>query len=313
MSWIFVALLAYFFLAIANIGDKFLVDNVLKSSKAYAFVVCFMGLLVFIASPWLLSWPGFSLFAFNLINGALFAIALWFLYEALIKGEASRVLVLIGGLTPIFSLIFSLILFKEKFHLIQIFAVSAILFGVFLIAFLPQKRSLFKRVLFYLGVGNNNNNASAIRVAILSAFFYSLYFIGTKIAYSYQSFASSFLWTRLGAFLFVLLFLFNKDARTVIFNILKNKKNKKRKGFFVVLNQIIGSLGFILQNYAIFLGSVFLVNALQGFQYALILVISASLSFLWPKILKEEFSLKIVFQKSLAVVLIAFGIFLLTL
>jgi hypothetical protein len=80
----------------------------------------------------------------------------------------------------------------------------------------------------------------------------------------------------------------------------------------VLINQIIGSLGFILQNYAIFLGSVVLVNALQGTQYAFLLIISAGLALWKPKLLKENFSKKILIHKILAVAFIAFGLFLLT-
>ena len=310
MSWIIVALLAYFLLAIANIGDKFLVDNILKSSKAYAFVVCTLGLIVFVVAPWLLEWPGFPLFTLNLINGAIFTIALWLLYEALRRDEASRVLVLIGGATPIFSLIFSLLLFKEQFSLYQFLGLFVILLGIILIALLPQQRSLFKRVMNFLKL-NNEKKLPALKIALLSSLFYSLYFISTKIAYSYQSFSSSFLWTRLGAFLFSLLFLIKLNDRREIIKMFKNSEPNKNK-FLVFLNQIIGSSGFILQNYAIFLGSVVLVNALQGFQYALILIFSAILSLSMPKLLKENFSKRIIIQKSMSVILIALGIYFLT-
>ncbi len=310
MSWIIVALLAYFLLAIANLGDKFLVDNILKSSKAYAFVVCFLGLIVFVSAPWFLNWPGTPLFIFNLVNGAIFSIALWLLYEALIKGEASRILVFIGGLTPIFSFIFSFFVFKEKFSSSELLGILIILFGVFLIAFLPSERSLLKRIFSWLGLKDQSKRAG-IKVALLSSVFYSLYFIGTKIAYNYQSFASSFLWTRLGAFIFALLFLLKAFDRKEVIKMFRKSEPKKSK-FLVLLNQVIGSSGFILQNYAIFLGSVVLVNALQGFQYALILIISASLSLFAPKLLREKFSRRIIIQKSAAVFLIAVGIYFLT-
>ncbi|MBN2854441.1 DMT family transporter, partial [Patescibacteria group bacterium] len=305
MSWIFVALLAYFLLAVANLADKFLVDNVLKSAKAYAFVVCTLGLAVFAAAPWLLEWPGLNLFIFNLINGVLFAIALWLLFEALKRGEASRVLVLIGGSTPIFSLILSALILKEQFLPSQLLGIFIILAGVFLIAFLPRERNLLKRLMFWLKI-KNKKNSLALKFALSSAFFYSLYFISTKIAYNYQSFASSFIWTRLGAFLFALLFLIKlydrEEVKKMFQGSKKDKAQTSRGRLFVFLNQIIGSSGFILQNYAIFLGSVVLVNALQGVQYAFILVFSAGLSLLAPKILKEKFSKRIIIQKSGAVI-----------
>ena len=315
MSWIFVAFLAYFLLAVANLADKFLVDNVLKSAKAYAFVVCALGLAVFAAAPWLLEWPGWNLFIFNLINGALFAIALWLLYEALKRGEASRVLVLIGGSTPIFSLILSALILKEQFFSNQLLGIFIILAGVFLIAFLPRERNLLKRLMFWFKI-KNEKSGLALKFALSSAFFYSLYFISTKIAYNYQTFASSFIWTRLGAFLFALLFLIKlydrEEVKKMFQGSKKDKAQTSRGRLFVFLNQIIGSSGFILQNYAIFLGSVVLVNALQGVQYAFILVFSAALSLLAPKILKEKFSKRIIIQKSGAVILIALGIYFLT-
>ena len=51
MSWWLVAILAYLFLAIANLLDKFLVDKVLPSSRVYAFIVCLFGSLSFLAAP----------------------------------------------------------------------------------------------------------------------------------------------------------------------------------------------------------------------------------------------------------------------
>ncbi|MDA3802731.1 MAG: EamA family transporter [Patescibacteria group bacterium] len=310
MLWIIVALSSYLLLAVANIIDKFLVDNVLKSSKAYAFVACIMGLVVFLVAPWFLKWPGIGIFAFNIINGFVFAVALWSLYEALVRGEASRILVLVGGLTPIFSLLFSILFFGDKFSSNQWTGLTVILTGVFLIAFLPKKRSWLSRVLKNVPF-KLKENKGGLYIAVLSAFFYSLYFIGTKTAYTNQEFISAFIWTRLGAAIFVLIFLFNIKDRLAIKKIL-NKKEPNKNKFLVVFNQMIGSSGFLLQNYAIFLGSVVLVNALQGTQYAFILIISTVLALMRPKLLKETFSIRILSQKVLAVVLIAVGLYFLT-
>jgi len=310
MYWVFVALSSYLLLAVANIFDKYLVDNVLKNSKAYAFIACIMGSIVFLVSPWFLNWPGFTIFLFNILNGFVFAIALWMLYESLLKGEASSVLVFIGGLTPIFSLIFSLLFFKEVYSLNQWLGLFVIITGVFFIAFLPKRRSWLSRVLKKLKISFKEKKGGLI-FATLSALFYSLYFVGTKIAYRDQEFLSAFIWTRLGAAIFVLLFLFSLKNRIAIKELL-SKKSPNANKFLVVINQIIGSIGFVLQNYAIFLGSVVLVNALQGTQYAFILIISAILALLKPKLLKEKFSKKILIQKIAAVLFIGVGMYLLT-
>jgi drug/metabolite transporter (DMT)-like permease len=315
MSWLFVALSAYLFLAVANLFDKFLVDNVIKNSKAYAFVACFLGAIVFLVAPWFLDWPGINLFVLNLLNGAVFALALCLLYEALRRGEASRVLVFIGGLTPVFSLIFSLLFFKEHFSSQQLIGISFSLSGVFLIAFLPQQRGYLSRLANKLKISLGNKNNRALLIAFFSALAYSIYFISTKTAYNGQEFISAFIWTRIGSALFVLLFLFEpavrKEIRKMLFN--KEKEPKKNSGFLVIVNQLLGSAGFILQNYAIFLGSVVLVNALQGLQYALLLILSAVLAALAPKLLKESFSWRIMFWKIAAVIMIAIGFYFLAL
>ncbi len=307
MSWLLVGISAYLILAIVNLLDKFLVTSVIKNARAYAFVACFLGLVISIIAPWFLSFPGWLILAWNIINGALFAIALWLLYEALHRGEAARILVLIGGLTPIFSIAFSLLFFKENFSFYEWLGVGFLLLGVFVIAFLPVSRSYLSRALNKIHIYIDFNNKGLI-LAILSAFVYSLYFMSTKQAYSLQPFMSAFIWNRLGAAIFVLLFLISKKDRSNIINIFyKNNPNKNK--LLIVFNQALGAFGFILQNYAIFLGSVVLVNALQGVQYAFLLIISTILALLAPRLLKETFSTKILLHKTAAVIFIILGLY----
>ncbi|MFA5155744.1 MAG: EamA family transporter [Patescibacteria group bacterium] len=308
MTWLGVAVAAYLILAIVNLLDKFLVESILRNGRVYAFIACVLGLVVFLAAPWLLSWPGWTLWAWDLINGAVFAVALWLLYEALYRGEASRIIVLVGGLTPIFSLFFSLVFFAEQFRPNQWAGLIAILTGIFLIAFLPVGRSFLARVFSRLRL-TQEDKWGGLWLAVLSALAYALYFISTKEAYAGQDFASAFIWNRLGAALFVALFLINKDDRRAIGAAFR-KSNPGANKLLIIFNQAFGSLGFILQNYAIFLGSVVLVNALQGVQYAFLLVISSILALLAPRLLKETFSARILSHKIAAVLLVALGLYL---
>lgn len=307
MDWLLVALSAYLFLAVANLLDKFLVDNVLKSSKAYAFIACILGLVVFVVAPWFLVWPGVNWMSYNIATGFLFSIALWSLYEALKRGEAAKILVFIGGLTPIFSIILSLIFFKDSYSINQWIGMGFLLLGVLTIALLPTSRNFLLR--FYSLISRRSKfKKRALQIALISALFYSFYFIASKYAYNNQPFVSAFLWNRLGAGLFVLLFLIRKRDRLAILSIFKKSSSKKDKGL-VFFNQFLGSSGFILQNYAISLGPVAIINALQGFQYAFLLIISAFLAVLAPKLLKETFSWPIILQKSVAVILVAIGLY----
>ena len=310
MAWVLVAIVAYLFLAVANLLDKFLVDNVLKNSQAYAFIACILGLAVFLAAPWFLQWPGWPLFLFNILNGLIFAVALWLLYEALRRGEAARILVFIGGATPIFSLIFVTWLFKEQFSVNQWWGISLLVIGILLVATLPAARSHLTRLLNKFQFFPEPKTGGWL-IALLSALSYSVYFISTKYAYASQPFGSAFIWTRLGSALFVLLFLISPVNRQAIIGAFHKSRPNKHK-FLIIGNQILGAGGFMLQNYAIFLGSVVLVNALQGTQYAFLLIISAILAALNPRLLKETFSWRIIIQKTAAVVVIAGGLYFIT-
>ncbi|MFA5131651.1 MAG: DMT family transporter [Patescibacteria group bacterium] len=307
MSWILVALLAYFFLACANLFDKFLVDNVVSSSQAYAFIACLMGASVVVAAPWLLQWPGFYWLILDLLSGAVFAVALWLLYEALRRGEASQTLVFVGALTPIFSIIFSMVFFKEHFSTLEWFGFATLISGSLIIALLPKDKNLFARLMLKLRITQNIKSGSLL-IALFAALAYSVYFIASKYTYSAQPFASAFIWNRLGAAIFVLLFLIRKRDREKIFGAFQKPKHNKHK-VLVFFNQIMGSLGFVLQNYAIFLGSVALVNAFQGVQYAFIIILSSILAVLSPKLLKEKFSWRSFLQKAAAVGVIGLGIY----
>lgn len=307
MSWILVALLAYFLLAIANLFDKFLVDNVLPSGKVYTFAACLLGGLLLLGAPWFLEWPGFYWFVINILTGAVFAVALWLLYEAFRRGEASQTAVLVGGMTPIFSIIFSILFFKEHYSQMEWIGIITLLTGIFIIALLPQKRHIFTRIMNKLGMGQKIGTGF-LMFAFGSAFAYAIYFIATKYAYSAQPFASVFIWNRVGATLLVLTFLVGRRSRKQMLSVFKKSDNGEHK-YLVLVSQALGSGGFLLQSYAIFLGSVALVNALQGAQYAFLLVISAILAAVKPKLLKETFSGRIFFQKLAAVVVIGFGLY----
>lgn len=311
MLWIWPAIGAYFILAITNILDKFLVDNVLKSSRVYSFLVASLGLVVFILSPWFLTWPGFWWFIYFLIVGVFFSVALLFLFESLIRGEASRVLLIIGGTTPIFSLIFSYIFFQELISSVQLLGFIFLIVGIFLIAFLPIKKTWLESVFIKFKL-KQDKRRGGYQIAVISGLFYSLYFVSAKHAFNNFDFFNVFLWTRLGAFILALFFLFNKKTRVFLKQIIYNKK-KQKGGALVFINQGLGSLGFVLQNYAIALGPVAIVNAMQGLQYSLILIIAFVLSLFFPKIIKEDYSKSIVVRKILAIIVVALGLYLISL
>ncbi len=313
MNWFVVALVAYFLLAIANLIDKFLVEKVLGSARAYTFIACILGSSVFLLAPWFLSWPGWSGLFLDLGLGILFALALLLLYASLRRGEASRALVIIGGSTPIFSLPLSFLVLGDSLSSNQITAIFFLIAGVVIVALLPSRRRDFWDKLFSSLNLKQNYSLTSILLALGSGLAYSLFFVGSKFVYQSQPFLSTFLWTRLGAAFAAMFILLSPRARREIKALFTRSPKRGQNQGLVVGNQVLGSLGFILQNYAVYLGPVAIVNALQGVQYAWIIILGVIVSLAAPKILKEDISWPAIIQKLFAIGAISVGLYFLSL
>ena len=306
MSWILITIIAYFILAIVNLADKFLLTKVLDNPKAYTFLVGLLGLLVFVLAPWFLYWPGVNLFLGNIFAGSLFPLALILLYKALKLGEVSRIITLIGASVPIFTIVLSIILLQESFNFGQWVSIFFLLLGTIIISYLPEGKTVWDSFIHILGFDKRKRFISII-IALSASFIFAIFFISTKYLYNNQEFLSAFIWIRLGTFLSVLLLLIKEDNRKKIFKSLRGLKGWKRGVF--LSNQGLAGIGFLLQNYAISLGSVALVNALQGVQYVFILIFGSIISIIYPKIIKEKISKIIIIQKGIAIILISIGLY----
>lgn len=310
MSWLLIAIIAYLILAFVNLADKFIIEKVIPGPKTYTFLVGVTGALVIVAAPWFLIWPGWALFFFNCLVGSFFAGGLFFLYSALKGGEASRIFTLVGGMVPIFTVLFSLAVFGEVFNTNQWLALLFLILGTIVIASISVHHNVWFNIRKFLGILDSSKWPS-ILAAIFSALFFALFWIGTKQVYNTQEFASGFIWVRLGTFLTVLFLLIRKSSRDEIFSEIKGGNKQKNNKFIYFGTQGLGALGSVLQNYAVALGSVALVTSLQGLQYALLLVLSAIVTFFYPKIIKEDYNKQRLIKKTTAIVLIMFGLYFL--
>src|SRR3989339_760373 len=304
MSWLVIAISAYLILAFVNLADKFVIEKVIPGPKTYTFLVGAAGAMVVLAAPWFLVWPGLALFFFNLLVG------LFFLFSALKRGEASRVFTLVGGLVPIFTVLFSVYVFKEIFSFYQWLAIAFLIGGTIVISSISIHHNIWFNIRRFLGFFDENK-WPAFLATIFSALFFALYWVGSKEVYNTQDFMSGFIWVRLGTLLTVSFLLFRKSSRREIFSEFKNGNKKKSNKFIVLGTQGFGALGGILQNYAVSLGSVSLVASLQGLQYALLLVLVTIVTFFYPHILKEEYSRKTAIKKVASVILIGLGLYFL--
>lgn len=318
MSWVLIAILSYLILAVVSLGDKFLVDGVIKSAKAYAFIVSVLGTAVIVIAPWFLHWSSLNNFILDMAVGILFPIALYFTYSALKLGEASRSLILIGAMTPVFSLPLSLWLFSEQIPVKSLIGSMFLLGGSFIMIFISRKYNFFHKVGHLLGIKRGQQKSRRATIySLVAAFIFAWFFIGSKAAYNHEEFFSAFIWLRLGGLLGAGIFIIRAADRKEVFSAILPKKSwwkltrkQKHPQFLILGNQALGATGFVLQNYAIALGSVAVVNALQGVHYAALMLFSTILSIFYPKVFREDLTTAIIWKKAGALLLIGFGLYL---
>ncbi len=302
--WLFVTIGAYTLSAVNSIIDKHLLGKKIPDPLAYSFYVGVFSIFVVSLIPFGIEWPGLFQFGAAVFTGAVYLIALYFFFSALKSDEASRIVSIVGGVTPIFVLIFSIILFGSLLTKIDLYAFILLVSGSIIISLRKSKTcGVFEF--------NKYSCVRSIEMAFLASIFFALFFVSAKFVFLNQTFISGFIWTRIGSFLAATALLVFAVNRKTIFKTTKSVKAKS--GSLFIFNKIVAGGSFLILNYAISLGDVALVNALEGFKYVLLLIMALIFTKWFPSIIREQTSFVVILQKTLAVVLIFIGIFLLAL
>lgn len=302
MTWLLIVIGAYLFGALSNVGDKFLLGSKrISSAPVYAFYVGVFGLGAFLLAPFGLSIPTGNIMMFCLVSGALFLVGITFLYFAIERAEASRVVPVFGAVIPLVSFVLAALFDIEKLAVMQIFGVLLLIFGGLLISFdLPLK--LGKRKFF-----------SGFYHACAAGFIVAIAYLMFKNISAHESFITWYVWTRAGGLFGVIGLLLVPSWRKMIFKsfsaMKKNKKHAAKTSGIFLGNKIIGGTSTLMLNYAIKLGSVTLINSLVSLQYVFVLAIIAILSRTRAHIFQEKLYFWDWAQKIAAIVIIAVGMF----
>ncbi len=297
MSWLMVATVAYFILAIVFLTDKYLLTDKIPDPKVYAFYSGLSGVLLAALIPFIdFEIPSLVYIGIAFLSGISFFVALLLFYKSLKVFEVSRVVPTVGAMIPIFSLILAYIFSggQETLKSFEIPAFLVLVAGSFLINY-ERKNTIFW---------------SSTVFSLLTSIFFSLHFILAKYVYMVHSFWSGIIWINFGGFLMaILIFFISKSVRSEI--LVRRSTFKKETAMIFVISKVFAAAGGLLQNLAIFLAptltAVAIVNGLQGIQYAFLLLFTIFLSVKFPKIIKEEISKGTIIKKSIAIVLILAG------
>lgn len=302
MSWIIYSILARLTWSFTNVSEKYFVDKRFKNPYFYlvsSFSLGFLFLPVFI---YFLHEQVFTfkvLLILFLASGCFFS-GSFFYIKALQKEEVSRIN-LMWSLVPLFSLVLAWVFIGEKLNNQQLLSLCLLVLSTILASI--HSRSL-RKLKF----------SSAFGLMLIACLLFSSHnvifrflTINNSISFFSGFVAVSFFMSLLSFGVF-LVKPFRRSTAYDFRNFIKTNL-----WLLVFIVTILSKLGSFLASWAISLGPVSLVDAMEGFQMIVVFLITILLSIFAPKIIKEELDKKNLILKSLALIIMISGIVVLNL
>jgi len=300
--WFFIALLGYLFLAIVFILDKVVVSQ----SHVKPVVYTLYSTIFMFGALFALPFFGWGLLSgmdwyWAVISGVAFGLALWTFYKAVQNGEVSHIGPFNGAVITVFLYIIGYYFLAESLNPLQVGGIVVLVLASLLLSFEKSR----KHSGFHVG----------FLWAIVSALLFAISHASAKYLYGIYSFEIAFIWTRATTGLVGLFVLFFPAVRKTF----KRKKNTKKTYAgrhavgLVITDKILGVLSVICIQYAMFIGSPTLVQALSGMQFVLMFVFIYILTKVLPRVFKEYFTRRELKMEFVAILLVLLGSALLVL
>lgn len=286
MSWLYIALAAYFINSVVFIIDKYLLHSRIPSPIGYAFGVSILSSFAILLVPFGINWFGFYYFIVAFLSGLSFLVGLIFLYKAVRKSDVSIASTKIASLSIVFSYIFSGLILNDFIIGYNLLAFILIALGIWFLS------RVGKDILFY---------------SIMAGSCFGLSIVLLKLSFNLSDLINGIFWTRVGLMGSGLFLLILKSSRTEIKNSFRNSSRHSK--FVFVGNKIIAGLGSVALYYAIKLGNVVTINSILGSQFVFVFFLALLLKNKLPEV-KENLNRKVLVSKLTGISLITVGFFL---
>ncbi len=294
LFWLLVIILSYLFFSLSAFGDKLILAG-RANARLYTFYVGLLSVLIVFLIPFTkFGLPNLGSLLWIILEAIVWLLGVYAMFIALERFDVSRVMTTIGAVQSIFVLVLTWIVWGfQAMTAVDLFAFVLLLAGSIVI-------SIEKKV---------NINAGYVILIFFSSLMFSLDYIFSKFVFLNQPFLQGLIWMRIFGFIFALFFLFDKKIRKQL--LLSETAVNKKTGTIFLFTQSAGGIANILQSFAISLAPVAylaIVSSLRGIQYAFLFVITLFFSVFFPKVLKEDISKKVIFQKLVSIALIIAGL-----
>lgn len=305
-NWLVLAFVAPLFWALVNIIDIFLVNQVYEDEYDGAIMIGFFQIIPWLAVPFFgFSLPEGGIALFAMLGGILYCASMLFYFRALFATNDASFILVFWNMTALTVPILAFLIFKERLSIVQYAGIAITFLGVLFL-------TLNKKV----GRGSIKKVATVMSCAVL---FFSLSMVVQDGVYSNTAFWGGFLFFSLGNIL----------GSIIIFSLRKKKTashllrlNKKYFSWFL-MTELVSLTGVISSQRSIDLSpSVSFVAAIESIQPAFIMILSAVIFAAFAifslgnkKMMKKIYEEQLVgfCAKSLAIIIVAIGIYMINL
>lgn len=295
MSHLPFAIAAYFLNSVSVLVDKVIISKQKTNPLTYVFFVSALSLIALIAVPFT-PLPTLPALLLASLSTLLWTYGAYYLFSSLQTGQASRVVPIIGTLTPIFLLIHGS--FTKALTINQTWAAGLLITGLIILIAPTLKGKI---------------NHKEFVFEVLSALLFALSYILLRDAFLLSNFLTVFSWSKLILIPIGLLLLCLPAARKIIFAKQEGSTMKflSKRGVLFIFGQACGGSSQMLLNFSISLATPALVNSLQGIQYLFIFIFSVLLSLKYKQFFKENLSPFIIVSKVFGLILVGLGLYIL--
>ena len=243
-----------------------------------------------------------TVIGFIIIVGLIKSVPLYKFYQVIKEADASVVTPIIS-IQPVFTVILAAIILGERLEPVQYVSVLLVLFGITYLMWLRTGDAFFS---FGDVQGTFFYNRHIVWAFIL-AFVWSFEAIIVKLILGYQDIVTVFLWTSVAAFVFSLVFLYKKEARSELTNL----KTYNSKAVLAYLStELITAVGWLALVAALAYGPVKIVAPVLH-SYSIFLFTFVIIIQMYGPSLDTELAGTKMTQKSIATIFAITGILLL--
>jgi len=298
-SWVkdgvFIAIVAHGLIGVSLVWDKILLRRPQTTNLLnYVFWLGAISVFGLGVLPFGFHFPSPGVAGIAFAAGVLDLIATYFYYAALKRGEASGAVAVMGGFSPVATVLFGKLLLPSPLGKNQILGFAILVTAGFLMFFAEHR---------------DVNLKALIPGAILASIFFGFDNVLQKIAFNRTDFVSGFVFITLGTFLGAMFLLARRSWREQIFTSSEEAPPSSRFWYFV--NRLVAGVGSFLVFYAVSLASPAVVDALAGMRYAIVFVGALALTKFRPAMIREDFQGWVLVGKTLATLMVAAGLALL--